>query len=112
MMPSALSRYKNTKNTFRSAGSDVAKEIKLQQLPDFCMLLGCERKDGRSCWNLLGFVSLAGDSTHFIIPLFWFMYCRLNMSPIQAGSAGEVDPEADKERDFQQKWQKALPPVP
>lgn len=61
------------------------------------MPLGSEREDGRSCWNLLVHVSLAGNSTHLIIPFFCFMYCRLNTSTIQAGSAGEVDPEADKE---------------
>lgn len=88
------------KNTLRSAASDVAEEMKLQQLPDFSMPLGSEWEDGRSCWNLLFVVSLAGDSTYLIIPLFCFMYCRLNMSTIQTGSAGEVDPEADKKRDF------------
>jgi len=84
------------KSTLRSAGSDVAKEIKLLQLPNICMPLGSERED-RSCWNLLFVVNLAGDSTHLIIPLFCFMYCRLNTSIIQAGSAGEVDSVADKE---------------
>lgn len=44
-----VSKYENTKNTLTSAGSDVAKEIKLQQLADFFMPLGSEREDGRSC---------------------------------------------------------------
>lgn len=86
-------RYGNTKNTLRTAGSNVAKEIKLQQLPDFCTPLGSEREDWRSCWNLLFVLSLAKDSTH----LFCFMYCRLNVGTIQEGSAGEVDLEADEE---------------
>lgn len=33
-------RYGKTKTTLRPAGSNVAKEIKLQQLPDFCTPLG------------------------------------------------------------------------
>lgn len=66
------------------------------KLPDFHMPLGSERESRRSCWNLPFVINLAGNSTHFIIPLFCFLYCRLNMNTIQAGCAGHIDPEADK----------------
>jgi len=69
------------------------------------MPLGRDREDWR-CWNLF-VLDLAGDSNHHIIPLFCFMYCRLNMSIVHAGSAIEVDPEADK-NEISNKWEKAL----
>lgn len=85
--------YGNAESTLGPARSNVAKEIKLEELLDFCMPLGSEREDWRSCWNLLFVLSLAKDSTH----LFCFMYCRLNTGTIEDGSAGKVDLEADEE---------------
>lgn len=51
MMPSACIYVVELKKPklLRSAGSHVAKEIKLQQLLDFRVPLGSERKDRRSC---------------------------------------------------------------
>lgn len=57
-----VSRYGNTKNTLRSAGSDVAKRINLQELPALSMPLGSGKEDRSSCWNLLFLVRLAGNS--------------------------------------------------